>query len=328
MGRKSFVVTGAAGHLGSTILRELAAEGAKVRGLVLPGEVPKVEAAGISYATGDVRDLASLRPLLEGLGTDDVVFIHTAAIISIARTMPPGLREVNVDGVRNVLTLCRERGVRRLVHVSSVHAIPEAPAGQTIEEATSFSPDLVRGGYAKTKAEAAQLVLDAARDGLDVVVVFPSGILGPYHRGSNHLSQMVIECHEGRLPACVPGGYDFVDVRDVASGCLAAASRGQSGEGYVLSGHYVTVQELLGLVARLSGRRVPPVVPASLARAAVPFATAWARLHHERPLYTAYSLETLASNGHFSNEKARRELGFDPRPLVETVSDMLAWLEA
>ena len=328
MGRKSFVVTGAAGHLGSTILRELAAEGAKVRGLVLPGEVPKIKAAGISYATGDVRDLASLRPLLEGLGTNDVVFIHTAAIISIARTMPPGLREVNIDGVRNVLALCREKGVRRLVHVSSVHAIPEAPAGQTIEEATSFSPDLVRGGYAKTKAEAARLVLDAAKDGLDAVVVFPSGILGPYNRGSNHLSQMVIECHEGRLPACVPGGYDFIDVRDVASGCLAAASRGQSGEGYILSGHYVTVQELLGLVARLSGRRVPPIVPAALARAAVPFATAWARLHHERPLYTAYSLETLASNGHFSNEKARRELGFDPRPLVETVSDMLAWLEA
>ena len=115
MGRTIFVVTGAAGHLGSTLLRKLSAEGAEVRGLLLPGETPKVEATGISYVTGDVRDLVSLRPLLAGIDADDVVFVHTAAIISIARTMPPGLREVNVDGVRNVLALCREHGVRRLV---------------------------------------------------------------------------------------------------------------------------------------------------------------------------------------------------------------------
>lgn len=323
-----FIVTGAAGHLGSTVLRLLAGTGIEVRGLLLPGETPPVTAANIRYYTGDVCDADSLRCLFTDTHGKPCVVIHTAALISIAEKMPPRLYAVNVGGVRNVLRLCREYGAARLVHVSSVHAIPELPAGQVMTEPASFAAQRVHGGYAKTKAEAAQAVLDAAAAGLNAVVVFPSGILGPYDTGRNHLVQMVKSAMQGRLPACVKGGYDFVDVRDVAAGCLLAALRGRAGEGYILSGHYFTICRLLALVRQSCGGRSVPVLPRWMAEAAVPFIACRAALRRERPLYTRYSLRTLQVNSLFSSAKAARELGYTARPLAETVADMAAWLKA
>ena len=96
-----------------------------------------------------------------------------------------------------------------------------------LTEVDHFSPESVEGAYAKTKAEASQAVLDMVREGLNAVIVHPSGILGPYDRSGNHLVQMVTDYLEGRLPACVKGGYDFVDVRDVAKGCLLAMDKGR-----------------------------------------------------------------------------------------------------
>jgi len=322
-----YLVTGAAGHLGGTLVRMLCETGAEVRGLMLPGETGAVSAPQIRYVEGDVCDRESLRPLFAGGEKRDVIVFHTAALISISEQMPPRLREVNVTGTKNVLALCREYGAQRLVHVSSVHAIPELPRGQVMREADAFSPDAVFGGYARTKAEAAQAVLEAARDGLDAVTVFPSGILGPYDRGRNHLIQMVQEYLTGQLPACVRGGYDFVDVRDVAAGCLLAAERGRRGEGYLLTGHYAEIPRLLELAGNCCGRKPPAVVPAGFARAAVPLIGTLARIRGRRPLYTAYSLRTLESNSAFSSEKAERELGYAARPLSDTVRDMVDWLQ-
>ena len=104
--------------------------------------------------------------------------IHTAGIVDISETVSPQLYDVNVNGTRNIVALCREYGIQRLVYVSSVHAIPEKDKTSVLTEVNHFSPGEVTGGYAKTKAEATQLVLDAASEGLDAVVVHPSGILG------------------------------------------------------------------------------------------------------------------------------------------------------
>lgn len=323
-----FLVTGAAGHLGSTIMRLLKDAGCEAHGLLRPGENPRVEDERFRYFTGDMRDRESLRPLFENAEDRQLIVIHTAAIISIAKRMPSALHAVNVDGVRNILALCQENAVCRLVHVSSVHAIPELPNGLVMREPSSFSPDAVIGGYAKTKAEAAQLVLDAAASGLDAVIVFPSGILGPYDEGGNHLIQLVADYLDGKLPACVAGGYDFVDVRDVAQGCLLAAERGRAGEGYILSGHYLSIKKLLDTASSISGNKKTRVIPTWLAQAAVPFVELDARIHGTRPLFTGYSLHTLNVNGRFSSEKAQRELGYTARDPRETVADMIAWLRS
>ncbi len=322
---KTYLVTGACGHLGGTLVRLLERTGAQVRGLRLPEEQAR-DRAHVTYYPGDVQDRDSLRPLFRGLAGREVVVFHTAAIVDISGEVTPQMRDVNVNGTKNILALCREYGVKRLVYVSSVHAIPEKDGYAVLREVDSFSPQQVTGGYAKTKAEATQAVLDAAAQGLDAVVVHPSGILGPFDGTGNHLVQLVKEYAGGKLPACVKGGYDFVDVRDVAAGCLAAAEKGRSGQCYILSNRHYEVQEVLAMAKTLCHGRRLPVLPMWMAQAAEPLLGWVAKVKKQRPLYTKYSLYTLRSNDRFDHGKATAELGYRPRDLRQTVRDTLRWL--
>ena len=322
---KTYLVTGACGHLGGTLVRLLERTGAQVRGLRLPSEQAR-DRAHVTYYPGDVRDRDSLRPLFRGLAGREVVVFHTAAIVDISGEVTPQMHDVNVNGTKNILALCREYGVKRLVYVSSVHAIPEKDGYAELREVDRFSPQQVTGGYAKTKAEATQAVLDAAAQGLDAVVVHPSGILGPFDGTGNHLVQLVKEYAIGKLPACVKGGYDFVDVRDVAAGCLAAAEKGRSGQCYILSNRHYEVQEVLAMAKTLCHGRRLPVLPMWMAQAAEPLLGWVARVKKQRPLYTKYSLYTLRSNDRFDHGKATAELGYRPRDLRQTVRDTLRWL--
>ena len=196
----TYLVTGARGHLGSALLRLLSRRGQRVRGLVLPGEGKKGPALpGVELIEGDVCRPESLEPLVAGLDGRETALIHTAGIVDISGARAEEMRSVNVGGTANVVELCRRAGIGRLVYVSSVHAIPEGDPLGVLRETCAFSPDKVVGSYAKTKAEATALVLSAARQGLPAVVVHPSGILGPYESGGNHLVQMVRDYLAGKL---------------------------------------------------------------------------------------------------------------------------------
>lgn len=247
-----FIVTGANGHLGNTLVRLLKQQNQEVRGLILPGEKAQ-NTPLVHYYHADVCKKESLRALFANTHMRDVYVIHTAGIVDISPKVLPKVYDVNVTGTQNVIDLCREYGVKRLVYVSSVHAIPEQGKNKITSEIQNFSPHNVVGGYAKTKAQATQAVLHACRQGLDAVVVQPSGILGPYDSSGNHLVQLVKDYLAGRLPACVKGGYDFVDVRDVALGCLQAAYKGKSGECYILSNRRYQIHEVLEMVRRYAG---------------------------------------------------------------------------
>lgn len=322
-----YLVTGAAGHVGSTIVRKLLARGETVRCLVLPEE-PGTDGPNVCYVRGDVRDRASLLPLFENAQGADLIVLHAAGIVSIADRVTDLLYDVNVNGTRNILSLCETYRVKKLVYVSSVHALPEREDLRVITETDDFSADKVVGGYAKTKAEATRLALEAAKRGLNVTVVHPSGILGPYDAQGNHLVQFVADYVAGRLPAGVRGGYDLVDVRDVADGCLAAAERGPRGACYILSNRHYEVRDLLRMMRAITGARRVPVLPLWVAKAAAPLLQWVAKKRRKRPLYTRYSLYTLQTNDRFSHDKATRELGFMPRDLYETLKDTIEWVSS
>ena len=325
--KKRYIITGAAGHLGTALLRLLEKQDAEVYGLAVPGEVYE-ERGNIHFVEGDVRRPDTLRPLFADAQDRELYVIHAAGIIDISEKGTPALYEVNVNGTKNVINLCREYRVKRLLYVSSVHAIPEKKNCRVMEETTEFSPDAVTGAYARTKAAATRAVLEAGETGLDVVVVHPSGIIGPYDRKGNHLVQMITDYLRGALPACVRGGYDFVDVRDVAEGCLLAMEKGRSGNCYILSNRHYEIRDLLGMVRSVSHGRRLAVLPMWLAKLFAPMMQWIARLHKERPLYTKYSLYTLSSNDRFSHDKSTRELGYMPRDLYETVRDTVRWYQA
>ena len=328
--RTIYLVTGAAGHLGSTIVYKLLQRGEAVRALVLPGDTGlNGLASQIEIIEGDVRNKESLAPFFRLKENEKQVVIHAAGIVSIASKKYDALvYDVNVTGTKNIVAWCRENKVSKLVHVSSVHAIPEAPKGMVMQEVDYFDPDKVHGLYAKTKAEATQVVLDAAKEGLNASVVHPSGIIGPGDNGRGHLTQLVVDYVKGRLTAGVGGGYDFVDVRDVADGVVSCVEKGRLGECYILSGKYTAVQDLLEELHQVTGRRrIKTILPVWFAKGTAPFAELYYKILRQPPLYTAYSLYTLSSNALFSHEKASKELDYITRPLRETLVDTVEWMK-
>ena len=322
-----YLVTGATGFLGRAVVELLSAMGARVTALTLPGD-PAAHSLPREVKTveGDVCSPDSLQAFFQDCGTNDCV-IHCAGMVAIRTSPGKRLRQINVDGTRNVLSLCGDRSIGRLVYVSSVHAIPEKKKGQIVTEVQDFSPKRVRGHYAKSKAEATALALEAAKSGMNACVVHPSGIVGPGDTAMGSMSSMIASFCKGRLPVGVKGGYDFVDVRDVARGIVSCCSRGRAGECYILSGEYVPIPKMLKLLARETGRKpIRLFVPAFLARIIAPFAEGISLLRHEKPYFTPYAVSVLFSNGRFSHAKAAEELGYAPRPFEKTLRDTLTWL--
>lgn len=329
---KLYIVTGAFGHLGNTLVKLLLNRGEHVRCLALPTE--NTECLGITETTnieimrGDVRDKESLRALFTlDKCYDEVTVIHTAGVVTIASKYDQKVVDVNVTGTKNIINACLEHQITNLLYVSSVHAIPERPNGQRMSEVGKFDPDDVEGLYAKTKAEATQLVLDSEKKGLHPIVVHPSGIIGPNDYGHNHLNQLVIDYINGSLTALIDGGYDFVDVRDVANGILAAVDKGKSGQCYILSNRYYTIKEMVDLMHDVSGKKkIRKILSRRFVNFIVPLAELYYKVRRQPPLFTGYSLYTLSSNSNFSHEKADRELGYRTRDMKETLKDTIVFL--
>lgn len=324
---KKYLVTGASGFLGNAVIEKLVSASAKVYALTLPNDkladkLPKE----VVRIYGDVCDFSSLSEFFQ-ISDESTCVIHCAGIVSVASRPDDKLYKVNVEGTKNILSGFMARKVAKLVYVSSVHAIPELPKGQIITETKTFSPEKVYGEYAKSKAMATRAVFEAVKQGLNASVVFPSGIIGPNDEAMGSMTSMLSSYLAGKLPVAVKGGYDFVDVRDVADGILSCAERGEKGEGYILSGHYVTIKEIIDCVKRVTGIKKRVVYfPMCVAKAVAPLYERIASRKKQKLFYTPYAVKVLCSNGRFSDEKARRALNFNPRPVEETLSDTVKWI--
>lgn len=327
--KRIYIVTGASGFLGNNIIRMLEHDdNAEVRAFVLNGEsISSLNNLKCSIYYGDVTKADTLNSVFEGSGDAEIFVIHCAAVVYIKSKYNSRVYDVNVNGTKNIVDKVLEYNAK-LIYVSSVHAIPEKSDGNLISEVSIFNPDDVVGLYAKTKAEAARYVMDSVKDkGLNACIVHPSGILGPYDFSNSHLTALVREIVRGKLPMCVKGGYDFVDVRDVAKGIIMACDKGKKGECYIMSGEFVSIKKLADLVCDVVGKkRIKVVLPIMIAKIVAPFYEMYYNVKGKTPLFTKYSLYTLSSNSNFSNEKAKRDLGFVTRDITDTVRDMVMWI--
>jgi len=317
------LVTGAAGHIGNVLVRELVERGEKVRALILPGEdTTSIYGLDIEVIVGNVLDADSLNRAMRGV---DIVY-HLAGIISILPDKDELMWKVNVEGTRNVLAAAKKANVKRLVHTASIHALSRNWIGR-INEDVPFDPDTTAGGYDRTKAAASLLVLDAVKEGLDAVIVCPTGVIGPHDYRGSEMGDLIKDWLRKRLNFLVKGAYDFVDVRDVAHGHILACERGRSGEVYILSGWQIKVLELKQYVQNAIGKRIPTItLPMWMARVGAKFMPLFYKITRRRPRFTDYSLETLQSNSEVSSDKAQTELGYKPRDLKSTISDTVEWL--
>ena len=320
-----WLVTGATGHIGNVLVRRLLERGEKVRALILPGENSEsIHGLDVEAVQGDVLNLDSFFESLRGVRG----IFHLAGVISILPGSNDFVHKVNVEGTRNVIRAAKEMGIQKLVYTSSIHAIKRIENG-VIDEALPYDPDNPYGAYDRSKAQATLDVLQAAQTGLEAVIVCPTGVIGPYDFRGSMMGHVIRTAAEKKPTLYVDGAYDFVDVRDVADGLIAAAEHGKRGESYILSGQRMSVRYLLETVREITGQGFMLMkMPFELAKWAAQFTPFYYRWTKTSPRFTPYSLEVLRSNSNISHAKATRELGYQPRSLYESIADTVKWFLA
>jgi len=314
-------VTGASGHIGSNLVRELISKGHQVR--VLYHEDNRgFEGLPVEAIPGSMNDQDALTRLVTGT---DIVF-HLAAQISINGKNDKRLLDKNIEGTRNIIEAIHRSGNIRLIHFSSIHALEHEPLDQVLDENRPLAlTDPIY--YTQSKAYSEQIVLKAVTNGLDAIILNPTAVIGPFDFKPSLMGQAIVRFYKGRLPALIPGGYDWVDVRDVVQAAINATTKGKTGKRYILSGQWKTIKTLGQEVHYLGGRKIPCIrVPFWLAIAAVPLFRLLAWLSGRIPLYTYESLHIIKNgNPAISSLLARNELNYQPRPFEGTVKDTVAW---
>ena len=327
MSKKLCCMTGATGHVGYALLMELQNyEDRDVR-IILRKDPGIFEGLRCEKVKGDITDYESLIRAFEGV---EIVY-HIAGCVEIKPGNEEHVYNINVNGTKNVLRAARKCGVKRVVYMSSVDTYVPLPDDQEMTEVYHYDPDELEGTYAKTKAEATQLVLDANKPGvLETVVCQPSACMGPYDFKISSVGSMIRMFSTGKWPITMTfGGYNFVDVRDVAKGTVAAGDKGGAGEVYILCNKSCTVDEFIRSLARASGNKPPRFkLGKRLIDAVAPAMELYYKAADETPLFTRYAIRKLCSNCNFSYAKAQRELGYEPRPLEESLRDTIQWLVA
>jgi dihydroflavonol-4-reductase len=317
------LVTGGAGHLGNVLVRELVDRGEVVRVLILPGEdTQSLFRLPVEIVEGNVLDSVSLIKAMDGV---DVVF-HMAGLVSITPEGATIMEKVNVQGTQNVIDAVKATGVKQLIYTSSIHALERPPLGVSINETCQFDPENPAGAYDCTKAQASLLVKQAAQEGMDARIVCPTGVIGPHDYRRSEMGELIRGWVKNTINFGMDGAFDFVDVRDVAVGHILVRDQGKPGETYILGGERIELNALHKLIKKVTGKDKRFIsFPLPIVKLITPMAEWYYKLTKTKPLVTRYSIETIISNSDISYEKAKRELGYKPRQLLNTIADTVDW---
>lgn len=326
-----YLVTGAAGFLGSNICAQLLERGDRVRAFVLEGDkaaqyIPK----DVEVFYGNLCDKSSLEPFFtveEGVKT---ICIHVASMVTVNPYYRKLVLDVNVGGTENIVDMCLEHEeCQKLVYVGSTGGIPELPHGEKIKEVKETNLDDVQGWYSKSKAMAANNVFTAINQrGLKACVVYPTGIFGPNDYAISETTSTIIKIIKGEMPVGIDGSFNIVDVRDLAAGCISAADNGRVGEGYILGNDVIRFKTLNKIIAQEAGcKPIKFFLPISIAERIAKQMEKKAAKSGDVPMMTTFSVYNLKRNNQFDYSKAEQELGYTTRPIVETLRDQIAWLK-
>jgi dihydroflavonol-4-reductase len=316
-------ITGTSGFVGSAVVRELLREGLGVRALVRRNSTRKnLDGLDIEIVEGDMRDQASVRRAAKGTR---YVF-HVAADYRLWAPDPDEIMRANIEGTRSVMETARDAGVERIVYTSSVATLKLHGDGTPADESEPLSEDDAIGAYKKSKVAAERLVERMVGDGLPAVIVNPSTPIGPRDVKPTPTGRIIIEAAEGRMPVYVDTGLNVVHVDDVAAGHIAALRKGRIGERYILGGENMSLADLLWRIAKSVGRSPPKIrVPRELIYPIAIGAEALARLTGKEPFVTLDGLRLAKYRMYFSSAKAKRELGYCPKPADEAIRDAIDW---
>jgi dihydroflavonol-4-reductase len=319
---KPVLVTGASGFLGWHVARVLIERNYAVRALVREGS--RVDSLNVERVTGDLRDPASLARAVAGCS----LLFHVAADYRLWSKDPAELYRSNVEGTRSLLQAAQHAGVERIVYTSTVGCIGIPPGGIGDED-TPVTLAEMAGHYKRSKFQAEQLALEFARAGLPLVIVNPTAPIGDHDVKPTPTGKIVLDFLNGDMPAFIDTGLNVVDVRDTAEGHLLACERGRPGERYILGSENLTLAQILGKLAKISGRKAPAIrLPYAVAYCAGACSTAWAGFTGRPPRVPLEGVRMARKKMWVSHQKAERELGFHPGPADTALARAVEWFRS
>ena len=325
---KTYFITGITGFLGRNIVKEIYKDHPKANivGFVLPNDNHRDLPGNITYVEGNILNQDDVRKFLSVEG-DEKILIHAAGRISVYKTGDPLTMDINVDGTKIVTDLAKELGFKKMLYISSVDSISRRIGNEPIYEQERYDEHKVIGVYSKSKAISNNYVLDQADDIFEVIIVCPSAIMGPNDPFGAPINTAIRKAITNKLPAVTKGGYDIVDVRDVARGIVDLIQKGQNKESYILSGHYVSVKDLMGMASEISGaKKVNFTVPFWLIKCISPFIELHAKIHNKKPLFTGFSMDCLKQNSNYCHDKMTDLTGYNPLTIKESLTDTINWM--
>jgi dihydroflavonol-4-reductase len=317
-------VTGATGFVGSHVVRQLLLRGDRVRLLARnSSRKSNVEAFGCEIAIGDLKDLTSLLRCIQGCRR----VYHVAADYRLWARNPQEIYDNNVGGTRNLLSACCEAGIEMVIYTSTVGAIGMRKDGLPADEDTPVKLDDMIGHYKRSKFMAEQVALEFASEGLPVIIVNPTTPIGAGDIKPTPTGRIILEFIKGRMPAYVDTGLNIVNVEDVAIGHLLAETKGKVGERYILGGENWTLEEILESLAQICEKRTPRFrIPWTLALVAGYMDNFFmGSILRREPMIPLEGVRMARHKMYISSEKARKELGYNPRPAEQALHDAVEY---
>ena len=319
--RMKIAITGSNGHVGANLSRMLSQKGYELR-LLYFNQRNAIDGIDAELVQGDITNYQDCLDLLSGVD----VCIHLACKISIAGDPDGSVYAVNALGTQNLTKAALDMGIQRFIHFSSIHVFDPHPLDQVLDEKRQYVSNNAMA-YDKAKLAADDAVLEAVEKGLSAVILCPTSIIGPFDFAPSLLGQAVIDIYNRNIPALLPAGYDFIDVRDICNAVISSIDRGKSGHRYILSGHFLSIPELANKIGEIGQvKTTKRVLPFWLLRLMLPLLSLEAKIKGKEALITRESLYVLQnSNSKISSDKARLDLGFQTREMEETIQDTIQW---
>lgn len=317
-------LTGAAGHLGAALLQELTFRSIPVKALIRDPDLRSTKDLPVEIVKGDMMSPGILKSLMQDCDT----VIHCAALISVNGDANGLVYRTNVEGTQRVIDNALQAGIKRFIHISSIHAFQQQPSLEVLDE----SRDPVNENayaYDRSKLAGQKIVLAANGTEMEVLVMNPTSIIGPYDFKPSLMGNVIIDLYKGHLPFIFNGGFDFCDCRDVAKAIVNATTMGRPGEAYLLAGKWHSLKQLAQFLSSASSKKIKPVAFSLLtAKLGLPIIKLIAYIKKEEPLYTVEALDALfTGNRLISSEKARADLNYTNRPFEETIHDTFHWFK-
>lgn len=319
------LVTGSSGHVGSNFIRELSKQGFTIRCIDFDGDYRAYEGFEVEVIKGDITDKESLEPIFKNV---DIVF-HTAALINLDRRFKKQIRQVNVDGTKNVCEASIQAGVKKLIHFSSVDAFYRFPIEEPLLESRKLIDDPNAVPYDLSKADGQKVVLQFCEKGLDASIIHPTSIVGPNDFKPGLPMQEMVNLANGKRKLLPNWGYNFVDVRDLCLTAIAAVELGRTGQNYIVGGEYHMYSYIAELMEEQLGRTVLlSTIPDFVSYLGLPYEYIKSLITGKPRVLTIDTLHTGKSgNKVVPSTLAREELGHNPRPLKESIYDMVSFFQ-